>query len=179
MKKESRLNKAIFSDIEDGDLVDIQIQEGDIINAIGGLKNNSAAGPDGIPAKFLISTKNAIATPLSIIMRKSMDEGKIPDIFKLAYVAPIHKGGSKLKPEQYRPVSLTSHIMKVFERVLKVNIMEHLVTQKLINPGQHGFVPGGAPKPNYYSTTVMYMKPLLKESELILCIWTSQKPSIK
>ncbi|CAL4178680.1 unnamed protein product [Meganyctiphanes norvegica] len=75
-------------------------------------------------------------------MRKSMDEGKIPDIFKLAYVAPIHKGGSKLKPEQYRPVSLTSHIMKVFERVLKVNIMEHLVTQKLINPGQHGFVPG-------------------------------------
>ncbi|CAL4119899.1 unnamed protein product [Meganyctiphanes norvegica] len=75
-------------------------------------------------------------------MRKRMDEGKIPDIFKLTYVAPIHKGGCKLKAEQYRPVTLMSYIMKVFERVLKVNIMEHLVTQKLINPGQHGFVPG-------------------------------------
>ena len=136
------LNKEIFSDIQDGDLTDISIKEEDIINAIGGLKSNSAAGPDGIPAKLLINTKNAIAVPLSILMRKSVDEGKIPDIFKLAYVTPVHKGGSKLKPEQYRPISLTSHIMKVFERVIKSNLMEHLVQQKLINPGQHGFVPG-------------------------------------
>ena len=138
----SGLNEDIFSDIQEGDLADIKIIEKDIIDAIGGLKNNSAAGPDGIPAKFLINTKNAIATPLTVIMRKSLDEGKIPDIFKLAYVTPIHKGGSKLKPEQYRPVSLTSHIMKVFERVVKCNIMEHLVQEQLISPGQHGFVPG-------------------------------------
>ncbi|CAL4111468.1 unnamed protein product, partial [Meganyctiphanes norvegica] len=32
----------------------------------------------------------------------------------------------RMDEEQYRPVSLTSRIMKVFERVLKVNIMEHL-----------------------------------------------------
>ena len=31
----------------------------------------------------------------------------------------IHKGGCRQKPEQYRPVSLTSHIMKVFEIVIK------------------------------------------------------------
>ena len=141
-RNNSEMNKEIFNDIKDGDLVDIDIKEEDIIKAIGGLRNNSAAGPDGIPSKFIINTKNTIATPLMIILRKSLDEGKIPDIFKLAHVAPIHKGGSKLNPEQYRPVSLTSHIMKVFERVVKINIMEHLVQQKLLNPGQHGFVPG-------------------------------------
>ncbi|CAL4064871.1 unnamed protein product, partial [Meganyctiphanes norvegica] len=78
--------------------------------------------------------------------RKSLDEGKIPDLFKLAYVTPIHKGGSKLKPEQYRPVSLTSHVMKIFERVVKRNIMKHLIEQNLLNPGQHGFVPGRSTK---------------------------------
>ena len=62
--------------------------------------------------------------------------------FKLAYVTPIHKIGSKLKPKQYRPVSFTSHVMKVFERVIKRYIVKHLVQQNLINPGQHGFVPG-------------------------------------
>ena len=103
---------------------------------------NSAAGPDGIPAIFLINTKISIANPLKMILRKSLDEEKIPDIFKLAYVTPIHKGGSKLKPEQYRPVSLTSHVMKIFERVIKRNIMKHLTEQNLINSGQHGFVPG-------------------------------------
>ena len=60
----------------------------------------------------------------------------------MAYVTPIHKGGSKQKPEQYRPVSLTSHIMKVFERIIKKKIMEHLVNNKMLNDGQHGFVPG-------------------------------------
>ena len=39
-------------------------------------------------------------------------------------------------------MSLTSHIMKVFERVVKRDIMSHLIQNNLINPGQHGFVPG-------------------------------------
>ncbi|CAL4078433.1 unnamed protein product, partial [Meganyctiphanes norvegica] len=116
-----------FSNTEDGDLTDIEILEEDIIKAIGGLNMNSSAGPDGIPAIFLINTKDSIATPLKLILRKSLDEGKIPDLFKLAYVTPIHKGGSKLKPEQYLPVSLTSHVMKIFERVVKRNIMKHLI----------------------------------------------------
>ena len=60
----------------------------------------------------------------------------------MVYVTPIHKGGSKQKPEQYRPVSLTSHIMKFFERVIKKKVMEHLVNDKMFNDGQHDFVPG-------------------------------------
>ena len=103
---------------------------------------NSAAGPDGIPAKFLIKTKENIAIPLGMMMRKSIDQGKIPDVLKLAFITPIHKGGSKLRPENYRPVSLTSHIMKIFERVVKAQLIKHLVDHNLINPGQHGFVPG-------------------------------------
>ena len=137
-----KLDKELFNNIEEGDLTDIEILDKDIIDAIGELKMNSAAGPDGIPAILLIKTKPTIVEPLKIILRKSLDEEQIPDLFKLAYVTPIHKGGSKLNPEQYRPVSLTSHVMKVFERVIKKNIMKHLIEQNLINPAQHGFVPG-------------------------------------
>ena len=140
--KTHKIDEEMFYDIEVEDLTDIEIIEDDITEAIGKMKMNSAAGPDGIPAIFLIKTKYSIAAPLKIILRKSLDEGKIPDIFKLAYVTPIHKGGSKLKPEQYRPVSLTSHVMKIFERVIKRHILKHLIQKNLINPGQHGFVPG-------------------------------------
>ena len=139
---EKKLDNNIFSNVQDGDLADIQVNEDDIQDAIAKMNANSSAGPDGVPAKFLIKTKETTSLPLLIIMRKSLDEGKIPDILKLAHVTPIHKGGSKLKPEQYRPVSLTSHIMKVFERVVKTSIMKHLLQNGLINPGQHGFVPG-------------------------------------
>ncbi|CAL4068282.1 unnamed protein product, partial [Meganyctiphanes norvegica] len=66
----------------------------------------------------------------------------------------IHKRGSKLKPEQYCPVSFTSHVMKIFERMIKRNIMMHLNEQNLINPGQHGFVTRRSTKtqlPQHYS----------------------------
>ena len=77
------------------------------MDAINKLNKNSAAGPDGIPSVFLINTKEYIKKPLKLILRKSMDEGVEPDVFKLTYIAPVYKGGSKLDPANLRPVSLT------------------------------------------------------------------------
>ena len=128
-------------DTKEGDLDDIEINEENISEAIDKLNKNAAAGPDGVPAIFLINTKTAIKAPLKEILRKSIDEGVVPDIFKMAYITPIHKGGSRQDPANYRPVSLTSHIMKVFERVIKKSILEHLELHDLIKTNQHGFVP--------------------------------------
>merc|ERR1712121_427163 len=120
------INENIFQNEKPEDLNDIEITDEEILKAINKLEENSAAGPDGVPAILLKKVKEALALPLALMLRKSIDEGKIPDIFKLAYVTPIHKGGSRQKPEQYRPVSLTSHVMKVFEWVIKKKIIEHL-----------------------------------------------------
>merc|ERR1711867_330087 len=119
------INENIFQNEEPEDLNDTEITEEEILKAINDLEENSAAGPDGVPAILLKKMKEALALPLTLLLRKSIDEGKIPDIFKLAYVTPIHKGGSRQKLEQYRPVSLTSHVMKVFERVIKTKKKEH------------------------------------------------------
>ena len=45
-------------------------------------------------------------------------------------------------PANFRPVSLTSHVMKVFERVIKVQLVGHLVKNDLLKKNQHGFVAG-------------------------------------
>ena len=39
-------------------------------------------------------------------------------------------------------MSLTSHVMKVFERVLKVELVRHLETNDLLKKNQHGFIAG-------------------------------------
>ena len=140
--KSDKENNQIFNKCNNDDLCDINFGTKDIEEAIKDIDENSSAGPDGIPALFLKKTKESISKPLSILLRKSLDEGKIPNIYKLAYITPIHKGGSKQDPAQYRPVSLTSHIMKIFERVLKKHILKHLVDNNKFNNGQHGFVPG-------------------------------------
>ena len=39
----------------------------------------------------------------------------------------------------YRPVALTSHIVKIFERVIRHALVKHLEEQGLLPDGQHGF----------------------------------------
>ena len=105
------------------------------------MNKHSAAGPDGIPSMLLNLCCENIE-PLSVCFIKSMDQGSIPDFLKTAAVVPIHKGGSKSDPANYRPVSLTSVIMKIFERIMRKATVEHLDMNQLMNKSQHGFRKG-------------------------------------
>ena len=64
--------------------------------------------------------------------------GYIPSEWKLANVVPIHKKDDRNKVVNYRPISLTSLVMKVFERILYDELLAR--TQEKIDPRQHGFL---------------------------------------
>ena len=49
-----------------------------------------------------------------------MDEGCIPQDWKMAYVSPIFKKEARNKAENYRPISLTSVVDKLMESFLKI-----------------------------------------------------------
>ena len=75
-----------------------------------------------------------------MIFSLSLETGNIPEIFRTAYITPILKPGQpKSKPENYRPVSLTSHIIKTFERIVKKYLQNHLEYHMKISHAQHGF----------------------------------------
>ena len=71
-----------------------------------------------------------------------MEDGELPEDWRLANVTPIFKKGSRTKPENYRPVSLTSIPCKIMESIVKDGLMAHLEENSLMNPSQHGFMPG-------------------------------------
>ena len=71
-------------------------------------------------------------------MEGSLDCGVIPAETLLVIICPIHKGGSRSLPKQYRPVALTSHLIKVFERVLREALVAHIELNDLLPNGQHG-----------------------------------------
>jgi len=76
---------------------------------------------------------------LLILFRHSLDTGSPLETPYKATVTPIHKGGDKASPQKYRPVCLTSHIVKVLERILRKHIVDHLEQSNLMNKNQHGF----------------------------------------
>ena len=48
----------------------------------------------------------------------------------------------KSDPANYRPISLTSHLIKIFERVIRKRLVAHLETNNILTNKQHGFRKG-------------------------------------
>ena len=58
---------------------------------------------------------------------------------KTVIVTPLFKGGSRGEAKKYRPVALTSHIIKNIEKIVVKKLTAFLETNQLLNPTQHGF----------------------------------------
>ena len=110
----------------------------DMEKACSELRANAAPGPDGVPAMLLKSCKKVLSQPLYTLWRRSLDSGTIPPELLLVLVTPVHKGGSRAVPKNYRPVALTSHLIKVFERVLRQGLVTHMEAMNIIPDDQHG-----------------------------------------
>lgn len=123
-------------------LQDIDFTKSDIENALAELNPSSAAGPDGMPAILLTKCKKELATPLFKIWRESLDRGRVPEPMKYGLICPVHKGGSRGDVTKYRPVVLTSFIIKIFEKIIRDRLVDFFEKQELFNNGQHGFRKG-------------------------------------
>ena len=123
-------------------LHDINFDHEDIIEAISEIPYSSASGPDRFPVLLLKNCKYSLAEPLYMIWRKSLDQGDIPLLLKTANIVPIHKGGSRGETANYRPVALTSHLIKMFEKIIRKYIVAYMEENNLFNPSQHGFRSG-------------------------------------
>ena len=111
-----------------------------VAKKIKAMKDNKSPGVDGIPPKLLMETVEQISIPLARVFNLSLKEGVVPFEWKEANIIPLFKKGSRNKSENYRPVSLTSVICKLLERLIKDHMVEFLVKHKLLNSSQHGFL---------------------------------------
>ena len=111
-----------------------------VAKKIKAMKDNKSPGVDGIPPKLLMETVEQISIPLARVFNLSLKEGVVPFEWKEANIIPLFKKGSKNKSENYRPVSLTSVICKLLERLIKDHMVDFLDKHKLLNSSQHGFL---------------------------------------
>ena len=119
---------------------DIDLSSRRIKNILTKLNVNKAIGPDGIHGRVLKNCAEVLCYPLSILFKLSYYTSTIPLEWKMAHVVPIHKKGSKTNVENYRPISLTSIIMKTLERIIRDELM--FQCNHFIDSRQHGFLPG-------------------------------------
>ena len=84
----------------------------------------------------------SLAHPLQLLYKVSLKTGEIWIDFKQAIITLIYKGGSRNIPKNYRPVSLTSHLIKILEKIFAKHIHQLIEMHQKMNPKQHGFHSG-------------------------------------
>ncbi len=86
------------------------------------MKVRKAAGPDGITVRVLRSCVDQLAGLFTSIFNESLATSVVPTSFKKSVIIPVPKNNKPSCLNDYRPVALTSIVMKVFERLVKKHI---------------------------------------------------------
>eukprot|EP00061_Rhincodon_typus_P008508 g31186.t1 len=73
-------------------------------------------GLDGVPGRALRSCADQLAEVFIDIFNLSLRQGKVPNCFKKIAIIPVPKQTHAMCTNDYRPIALTSIIMKCFER---------------------------------------------------------------
>ena len=118
----------------------IYFSENRVKEIISRLKTNSAAGPDGLAPIIFKKLKHILAVHLALLFTKIVTTGSLPDEWKKAFVTPVFKKGKTSDPNNYRPISLTCVCCKIFESIVKDQLLSYLMAHSLISKDQHGFL---------------------------------------
>ncbi|VDI50931.1 Hypothetical predicted protein [Mytilus galloprovincialis] len=129
--------------LEDNNDIDINfaIEQDELAGAVYRLKNETCPGPDNYFSLLFINGDDNLYSTLLYIMNKSWDEGSLPKSWKQANVKFIKKIGKPNynNPSSYRPISLTSILGKLMERIVTSRLEGYVESKFILDKEQEGF----------------------------------------
>ncbi len=96
----------------------IKVSEDEVWRELKRVNVRKAAGPDGITGRVLRSCADQLAGLSTSIFNESLATSVVLTSFKKSIIIPVPKNSKPSCLNDYRPVALTSIVMKVFERLL-------------------------------------------------------------
>ena len=94
------------------------LQEDEVRRLLKKLNGRKAAGPDLVSSTTIKRCADELTPVLTDIFNWSLRECRVPTCFKSAVIIPVPKKPSITGLNDYRPVALTSVIMKIFEKIM-------------------------------------------------------------
>ena len=103
------------------------------------LNVNKPLGPSRIPAWSLKDAQSVLAEPLCFLIKELISESSFPTDLKRALVSPLYEIGNTEDPTNYRPLSVTGALAKIFEQVIRNQINDYLISNNLLSPKKFGY----------------------------------------
>ena len=80
----------------------------------------------------------SLAHPLSLLFQESYDTAVLPKQWKTSFITPVYKKGLKCSPDNYRPISITSAVCRVMEKMIAYHIRTKFSDR--FSKNQFGFI---------------------------------------
>jgi hypothetical protein len=102
---------------------------------------HKAVGPDTVSNLLVKHSPPAFRAVILFLFNFSWLHGVLPESWHRAHVCPIYKGhpNAKSLPKSYRPISLTSSLCKIFERMILERLVVFLDSKRFFSAAQSGF----------------------------------------
>lgn len=105
------------------------------------LGHDSSTDILGFDSKLLCASCDIITPFLTKLFNASIRSNHVVDDWKLSKVTPVYKGkGDKSYESNYRPISVIGHIIKILEKEVKSQVMQYLLSYKLITIDQSAYM---------------------------------------
>ena len=137
LDKDSTLSHRIIPDSPLPPITPLSIQERDVNKLLKRQNPRKAAGPDAVSPSTLRYCADQLSPVFTDIFNTSLAECVVPACFKTSTIIPVPKKQRITGLNDYRPVALTSVVMKTFERL----VLTHLkaITNHLLDPLQFAY----------------------------------------
>jgi len=119
--------------------LDFQITPQEVMSAIKGLKSNKTPGLDAITNEMIKCSSGQLSTCLLKLFNKILTLGLYPDLWSTGFIINIHKKGPYTEPENYRGITITSALGKLFNSILNNRLTKYLDDNNIISNTQIGF----------------------------------------
>ena len=98
----------------------------DVKEAIRNLKNNKAAGTNGIHLELIKYEGNKLLNRMYELVRQIWEEERLPEEWKETIIVPIHKRGDRERCENYRGIALGNAAYKILSNIVLGKIKPYI-----------------------------------------------------
>ena len=103
------------------------------------LDSYGGVDPVGMFPLFYKRVAGILAPKLSAVFRKLVREGSFPQCWRKGHITPIPKGGPSSRVEDYRPITITPVLSKVFEKLVSFRLGRFAEQAGILPPGQFAY----------------------------------------
>ena len=150
-------------------ICDSRITESEVALHLKKLKNNKAAGIDAIAGEFYKYAANELTVPLCNIFNTIFDKGEYPTQWAEGLINALHKKGDPSNPDNYRKITITAAMAKIFDSILNARLYHKNDILTLDDPFQFGFTPNRGTTDCVFVLDTIINNQQIKKKPLFLC----------